>query len=471
MKTVLKGKSDPAWFVKEVLGVSLFPIQEKILRDFYRDRYISSAIPYKKMVLRAGMRSGKTALASVMGVYGLFDIITLDNPAEYYKLLRNQPIFITAVATSEKLASDGVFTNMCNIIEASEWFATWGDLKVTNDRITQLKKHVIAQVLSSWATTAVGRSNFMVIFDELDLFEETSGKRGAWEIYSRLRKSTDTFGRDGRVVAISSPKGANGIITQLWRTGQEEENTLALTYKTWEMNPNLSEDALKEEYKYDMATFWRDFACQPEIAGGIEFPEGVRLTQMENVLETLRVSPMPVIRVLSIDPAVRNDAFGMAVGRLDPNGGIIIDGVTKFVRREGDPYISPTEIRTFVEHVVEKLGVNYLVYDTWMFPELIEHVNIKYGIEGVKHIVGKEDYDRWRERQNNPENPVTVVHNDDLRREVEALAVTSVGAKPKVDHPFGGSKDIADSVANAIWFLSTHEIQSSKLDVVVFKVI
>lgn len=471
MKTVLKGKSDPAWFVEEVLGVPMFPKQKEILMDFYRDRYHPTLDPYKKLILRAGMRSGKTALASIMGVYGLFDVITLDNPAAYYKLLRNQPIFITAVATSEKLANDGVFTNMCNIIEGSEWFATWGDLKVTNDRVSHTKKHVIAQVLSSWATTAVGRSNFMVIFDELDLFEETSGKRGAWEIYSRLRKSTDTFGRDGRVVAISSPKGANGIITQLWRTGLEETNTLSLTYKTWEMNPNLSEEALKEEYKYDMSTFWRDFACQPEIAGGIQFPEGVKLTQMENVLKTMKVSPFPVVRVLAIDPAVKNDAFGMAVGRVDSNGGIVVDGVIKFVKREGDPYISPMEIRAFMEMAIEKLNISYLVYDTWMFPDLIEHVRIKYGIEGVKHIVGKEDYDRWREMQSNLENPVTVVYDDDLRRETDALMVISTGNRPRVDHPFGGSKDIADCVANVIWFLTNNIMHTQKLDVVVFKVI
>ena len=360
---------------------------------------------------------------------------------------------------------------MCNIIEGSEWFSTWGDLKVTNDRINQSKKHIIAQVLSSWATTAVGRSNYMVIFDELDLFEETSGKRGAWEIYSRLRKSTDTFGRDGRVVAISSPKGANGIITQLWRTGQEEPNTLSLTYKTWEINPNLTEAALKEEYKFDMGTFWRDFACQPEIAGGIEFPEGIRLTHMENVLETMKVSPFPVIRVMAIDPAVKNDGFGIAVGRVDNNGGFIVDGVKKFVKEEGDPYISPIEIRAFLEKAIEKLNVNHFVYDTWMFPDLVEHVKIKYGIEGIKHIVGKEDYDRWREMQNNPENPVTVVHNDDLRREAEALVVTDSGSKPRVDHPFGGSKDMADCVANVIWFLSTQNVQSQISDLVVFKVI
>jgi hypothetical protein len=471
MRTVIKGKADPGWFVSDILGVKLFPSQDKILRDFYRDRYYGEVEAYKKLILRAGMRSGKTALASVLGVYGLFDIITLDNPSEWYGLLRNQPIFITAVATSEKLANDGVFTNMCNIIEGSEWFNTWGDLNITNDRIAHRKKHVIAQVLSSWATTAVGRSNYMVIFDELDLFEETSGKRGAWEIYSRLRKSTDTFGRDGRVVAISSPKGANGIITQLWRIGLEEKNTLALTYKTWEMNPNLTEDELREEYKHDMATFWRDFACMPETAGGVEFPEGARLTRMENVLETLKPSSFPVIRAMAIDPAVKNDGFGIAVGRVDPSGGIIVDGVKKFMRREGDPYISPMEIRAFVDVAIQKLGVNYLIYDTWMFPDLIEHVKIKYGIDGVKHIVGKEDYDRWREMENNPENPVTVVYNDDLKRETDSLVITSAGSKPKVDHPFGGSKDVADCVANLIWFFTQHNVVDQMPDLVVFKVI
>jgi hypothetical protein len=80
----------------------------------------------------------------------------------------------------------------------------------------------------------------------------------------------------------------------------------------------------------------------------------------------------------------------------------------------------------------------------------------KYGIELVKHNVGKEDYDRWRDMQNNPNTPLTVVFDDDLKMEAEALVVTDT-ARPRVDHPSTGSKDMADTVANVIWFLNGME--------------
>jgi len=63
MRTVVKGNSDPAWFIKEVLGVQLFPMQEKLIRDFYINRYDSSQPQKTQLILEAGQRSGKTALA------------------------------------------------------------------------------------------------------------------------------------------------------------------------------------------------------------------------------------------------------------------------------------------------------------------------------------------------------------------------------------------------------------------------
>ena len=64
------------------------------MREFYRSRYDLTLDQYKKLILVAGMRSGKTALASVMGCYEYWDVLTMTNPKlyEYYKLLRNQEV-------------------------------------------------------------------------------------------------------------------------------------------------------------------------------------------------------------------------------------------------------------------------------------------------------------------------------------------------------------------------------------------
>lgn len=468
MRTVIKGKADPVWFIEEVLHQKLFPKQAEIIREFYKSRYDPTAEQYKTLIVLAGMRSGKTAMASMMAVYEFFDVITMEDPAAHYGLLKNQPIFITVVATSEKLAEDGVFTNMANYITNCEWLTKWFDIKITGGRIECPAKHVIAQVLGSWVTTAVGRSNRLVVFDEMDLFEDTAGKRGSWELWSRLGNSTATFGLDGHRLAISSPKSASGIMMTLFKQGKKAPNTLSYLLPTWEMNPNLTKQDLMDTHKYQMHAFWRDFACQPEMAGGMQFPEGIKLTPMINVLRSNIIPKEPASRVLAIDPAVKNDAFGIACGYRDRLGNIVVDGVHKFTKEEGDAYILPSDIEKFIYSCVPRLNINYLIYDVWMFPSIIEQMQVRYGIVGEKHIVRKEDYDRWRGLQENPTDiKLLIVDDEDLRFEAEALIVKSENTQlPKTDHTYGGTKDIADCVANVIWYLAGKEVMLEVPDMV-----
>lgn len=453
MRTVVKGNSDPAWFIKEVLGVQLFPMQEKLIRDFYINRYDSSQPQKTQLILEAGQRSGKTALASFIGLYEFFTLITLKDPPKHYGIIKGQPIFVTCVATSRELAEDGVFANMVNHIEDNEWFNQWFDLKIKETRIECEDKNSVIQVLGSWMTTAVGRTNKCAILDEVDYFEETSGKRGAWAIYEKLKNSTMTFGEDGHLVAISSPKTTSGIIRTLVNNESNNPRSLAVSIETWNMNPNITKESLMAEYKHNMSAFWRDFGCKPELAGSLQFPEGVKLVPMKNVLmdESYRDTE-PIIRVMAIDPAYKNDAFGIACGYRHPLGDIIIDGVTK-ITNQG--VIGPDDISNFIYRAIPRLNVNHFVFDTWMFPNIIEDVHTKFGIEPIKHIVGKEDYDRWRGLQESPNSyKLMVVENEDLRRECENLIVKS---GTKVDHPTNGSKDMADCVSNCIWFLENNQ--------------
>ena len=437
-----------------MLGVKLFPKQEWIIREFYRSRYDPKTFwkQYKQLILVAGMRSGKTALASIMGVYEFWDTITIQNPSEHYGLLKDQPIFISCVATSEKQALDGVFSNMVNMIENCEWLNTYFDLNIRSDRIECEEQHVIMQVLSSWANTAVGRSNRCVIFDELANFEDTQGKRGAWEIWSRLRKSTDTFKDDGHVIGISSPRSQTDIIMELYDQATREVNnshTLALKEPTWKMNPNFTEAALRAEYKWDMTAFFRDYACEPSLGSGVAFPEGVILNKdIINILKTDLKSTY--IHALSIDPASVNDAFGIASGYIEPTGELTVDGATRFKREKGVAYIIPKDVRDFCEEAIVRLNVDTFLFDTWMFLEMMDDFHSDYGVKLIRHTVVKKDYDTWRELQ--PGDQLDVVEDEILRMEVERLIVKGEGKAANVDHTPTNSKDVSDAVANLIWF-------------------
>ena len=475
MRTVIKARNDPVWFVNEILGITLFPKQEEILRDFYAYKYDPSLPQNKYLIIVAGMRSGKSLLASIVCAYEFFINITLDDPATHYGLVKGQPIFITTVSTSSTLASDGIFYNLSNYVEHVPFFKEWFDIKIKEERIECRDKNVICQVLGSWTTTMAGRTNAFICVDEVDLFEQaTHGKRSGWEVWATLRNSTATLGDYGHCMAISSPKFTNGVIMSLYKDMQKDSRAVCRLYETWVMNPKpeCTFEALKKEHRTSMHTFWRDFGCKPEIAGGMAFPEGVRLTHIPNVLKTFDRPTTVASRVMAIDPAVRNDAFGIACGYRDVVGNIIIDGVHKFEKMEGDPYIKPSEVEEFIFRQIPRLNVNAFVYDVWLFPNIIESIGNKFGLREeneccLKHIVSKEDYDRWRGLQDNPSDyTLSVVYDETLEREVNDLVIVSgESQKPRVDHQSSSSKDQADCVANCIWYLTTKQMIPMKPDI------
>ena len=465
MATATRGFNDPVWFVSTILKETvrkLFPFQEWWLREFYRNRYDPNLPQYKESDLACGMRGGKTALISMAMVYEYFCTFTLDSPSDHYGLLGKQPIFHTVVATTTDTAEDGIFYNVSNMIENSEWLQTWGDLAVRSDIIRNDKKDTHMRVMGSWATSAVGRSNRAIALDELDMFEDTSGKRGAEQMYSRLRKSTDTFGMDGHVFALSSPKKQDGMILTLYERNKNDPLVLALKKPTWEMNPapDLAEDYLRHIYRNNMAEFYRDYACEPGLAGSSQFPDGVELdTTAPNWLVNLPAeddwSRSDIYTVLSVDPAATKDRFGIATAHELTNGQTIVSGVIGLQKQYGQAYLRESVVIDFVKKVIPRLNVCHMLFDTWMYPGLLEYVEDHVGIPIEKHVVNSDTYDIWLDRQGSKR--VIVPFDELLEQECNKLIVTETKTGRKTDHPPKGSKDLADAVANAIWHFNRQD--------------
>ncbi len=441
LRIALKLWHDPAWFIENVVGVEMFPKQREIMTEFYTGGY-------RDLVLACGMRSGKSVLAAMFAVVEFAQLLTLPSPQEHFNLLRSQPIFISIVSTSETQALDSVFANARTMIEDTDYFSTY-NLRIRDLSVSDKSRNIALKTLSSWSTTAVGRSNKTVILDEVANFEKTSGRRGAWEVYTKLRKSTDTFKDAGHTIAISSPVDPNDIIMTLYR--RDSPKTLKYLLPTWQMNPNYTEAELRYEHRFDLAAFYRDYACQPNSSTGLMFPEPLHFVREPNVLHE-KQPRLSVPRVLAIDPALRNDAFGVACGYLHPSGRIIVDGVTRFTRQSDEPYISPSLIKDFIVSRLTTHNIAALVFDTWMFPELIEDLEA-HGLLCIKHIVRKQDYDRWKELD--ATGAVDVVYDETLKHETENLYIAS---ETKVEHPLHSSKDVSDCVANVIWYLATQTL-------------
>jgi len=424
--------------------------------------------------------SGKTALISTLMAYELFEVISWESPARHFGLMtgksgKGATIGVTCLATSTKQADYGVFANMRNMIEENDFFDQWFDLRFRDQFIESDKKNTIAQVLAPHAGRAAGFTNKCAIFDELDFFQESETLLDVQKVYDKVCNSTETFKREGKIIAISSLNTATGIMMREYRDAKLEQKrpnpvSLGFMFKTWEANPTLTEEDLRRSCGNNRIKFLRDFANQPEVGAGLQFPEGVITDPtIVNLLyldfENIKIIPETVYipHVIAIDPAWKNDSFGVACGY--KRGNIItIDGVRKFTKdSEAEAYIKPSDIRNFIVNVVKNVKTNAFVYDVFnQSPELIEFIENNLGIDTIEHIVKKEDYDRWRGMQEGTfETNLKLVHEEQLISECNELIVKQTpGGKTKVDHLHSSSKDSSDTVANCIWYLEDDDALS-----------
>ena len=490
MKSVIFARNDPVYFIEDLLGFPgpdehgnerhLFPVQEHIVKEFYKHKYNPEFDPYKKMVYISGQRSGKSALVSTLMAYELFEVISWENPARHFGLMtgksgKGATITLTCVATSRNQANLGVFTNMQNLIEGNEWFEQWFDLNCKNEMIYSESKDVVAQVIAPKASTAAGFTNKCVIFDELDFFQESETLIDVYSVYDKLSNSTETFKRNGKIIAISSLNTMSGIMMKEYNETLKESRkpkpfSIGFNYKTWEVNPNLTREYLLDSCGGNLSKFFKDFANQPEAAGGKQFEDGVRTNKnIRNVLyedfNDLNADILNHRRVISLDPAWKNDRFGIACGYHEHNN-IVVDGVRAFSNmgdkksKELKAYLRPSEVRAYIDSIIDPLNIDSFVCDVSnLAPELCEYLEFDVGLSKHEHITNKEDFDRWKELQEGIyHTQLDIVHDEELEEECNGLIIQQTrGGKTKVNHLHGKGKDLADAVANVIWYFQASE--------------
>ncbi len=165
-RTVLKSRKDPIWFMKEILGwKSIWPKQEEIIRAFYQNKYNQLLPELKELAWISGQRSGKSVVVGHIAGYEFHDLISLDNPSEYYKLMKHQPLAISCIAAGKDQAIDGIFNLMRTAFENSDWVNHHYDLTYHSDgRIDCYDQNCFAQVKAARADTAAGYTSKAVLF-------------------------------------------------------------------------------------------------------------------------------------------------------------------------------------------------------------------------------------------------------------------------------------------------------------------
>jgi len=366
-----------------------YPLQREMFVGFYNGGF-------KEFHAAGGMGSGKSTLGSLFIARDAFDVLVREDPARDYNLASHSLITLYAVAKSIDQAADTVFAEVCNRMQAP--FFQEFQPRIREYDIN-FRKHPDIEIAAGGAVSAgslMGRNVKCIIMDEITSWDETQSQRGAWQVYSRLRKSTNRFGFDGHVIVISMAWHINDIIMTLLKT--KDPRTYTRQFTTWEMNPTKPFDSpeMQAELNRDALTFWRDYGVQPHSSIESYYPDRtiVRMdSDRQNLLELARIGRFiksDHSYVLSADPSVTNDNFGLALLHAEGET-VICDGLLT-IRPQGAIEINPIEIRQLLLNLCRNYNIAYFVTDQWYYNEAIMDIK-NLGVGVLFKPLRKEEHD------------------------------------------------------------------------------
>lgn len=460
LSTEIRAYHNPEVFLEEILEIDwLWEWQKKGFLDFYNKNY-------KEMVAVTGMRAGKTTLSSCFAAYELYKLLVLGKPNKYYGMPTGQDIHIINVATSATQALDTVFSQVESRIENSDWFMRQEFKKKKGEyRFKTNDCDIVVRSEHSNSSSLAGKTAKCVILDELARFTEgTSGASDAEIIYDTLNRTTQTFGDEGKMITISSPMVKDDLLMQLLRTGRNDDDVLTIHKPTWEANPNITKESLKREFKRNPEGAQRDFGAEPPASKEPYFKERERIERVidesiptpEYEYHVPDLEPIEEPVFLAGDPALKNDAFGIAMAYINTQKNKVDEDGTEVSyievplahcfepRGYENAEIDAGRVVNYITNLIETHNVRMFITDIWNYPEALQKIKNR-GIPVEQNHVQKAEYDTLKEK----------IYTEMIRmpqsKATEELKKLELKGGKRVDHPKNGSKDVADAVANAVY--------------------
>jgi hypothetical protein len=481
MRKVLQARDDPVFFCEDeyFLGLTLWPLEKDIIRRFiwgvpkemkiedwmtakaeylknnnieeFQKTYVQE---YFDLVIEAGMNSGKTFLASCLGLQQAFELLTIDDPVHFYGAGAGTEFFILNVATSDEQAHDTVFAQEKGKIDNSPFFQ-WMKPRERYNEYNFEEKHVIVRCGGSNSSSLVGRAVKCALFDELARFQTTSGERGAYSVYNGLGRGTKKVPKlRAKRIAISSMLYEKDIIDSLYEMSKRVKTMLGYKYATWEMNPELTMEVLADEFEKDAATAWRDYGNQPardiqKYYGDTEIVEFNKDRSSpllsDNTFKDWFMGDAEYDYIMTGDPAIKFDSFGIALGHLNRDNVVVVDFIHKISPKLE---VDPAEVVYYIDVLKSRFNITKFIIDQWNYPETLKKIQEK-GIEIVFNTVGLKEHDKlkeaWKLKQ------IDCYDSPELFSE---LANLEIHQGKKIDHPRKGSKDEADALAQLVFALT-----------------
>lgn len=485
----------------------------------------------------AGMRGSKSVtVGGLIGTYQLVRFLSLQSPSKYFGLMANQMLHGTFTAITATQCYDTLWQAFKDRVDNSPWFRTYHEFLKTEaarlgkDALYDFKDSFLwyghKQLSFSYCgpdiRTIRGRTRMMSGIDECGWFDvkaEGSGGGGttirlnAEETHEALIKSLRTIRsaamklrQDGQLdppeainADVSSPSSINDFIMRSLRRSTQDQSICTFHYSTWEMNPRVPLESLRDEMRNPSA-FERDYAGVPPLGANqfIDAQSAVEKCQSEHqqtrlvtwepkqfvddfgdpttylqLRPTSRDKTRP--RLLAIDTGLMNNSFAVTMMSYDRDNRMpVVDVALECMPGRTESRAVPVNFPLMYEHVIEVLLKHYWVclvlYDRWNSIEAVQRIRKEHRVEAVQYSLKWPDFQAVRSRVLDSsiripkiELPIERIRKDDRPLEqivsnnpathlaLQILTVREGGRK--VIKPLNGTDDLFRCLCLGITFL------------------
>lgn len=427
---------------------------------------------YTEAVFCEGIGAGKSFKASIIITYMLYRVLCLKNPQAHFGLAKGSTICFINMSIRAEQSRKVVFGEIKARIDNSPWFIKhyMPDPDVRSE--LRFPKNVIVFPGNSKETFPLGFNIYGGVMDEAAWYTETDIHDVAEDMFNALHnRIKNRFGDKGLLVMISSPRYVDDFIEKKMREAETNKTIFARRRTLWESKPAshfcgtwIDFQTYKIPIEFETEAnrnpdvFKRDFMAIPALA--LE-PYLKQYELLEKSVDATMEIPTdehgkfkPWFRgkekswyYIHVDLSHRRDATGFAMAHSEGTN-VIVDLMLRIKAPVGGE-IFFSQIREMIFELDRRgFRIDGITFDGWQSIDSIQQLQQK-GFECSVLSVDKDTaaYDTLKEQIY--EGKFKCYRYEPFLEEMRRLEMVN---GTKIDHPpHGGSKDVADAVAGAVY--------------------
>lgn len=428
---------------------------------------------YTEAVLCQAVGSGKSFASSIIIVYMVYKLLCFKDPQKYFGLAKGSQICFINMSIRAEQSHKVVFGEIKARIDNSPWFRIHYPPDPTTRSELRFPKGVIIFPGNSKETFPLGYNILGGVMDEAAWYAETDTHDVAEEMFNALHnRIKNRFGDKGLLVMISSPRYVDDFIEKKMKEAENNKKIFTKRKSLWEAKPALYFSGewidfkgyripadFKTEAQRNPETFKRDYMAIPSLA--LE-PYFKQYDLIEKSVDDGLESPLDengkfkpwfkgqksIWYAVHVDLSLKRDATGLALVHEESEGVVVADLMMRIKAPPGGE-IKFSDIREIILELQSRgFYIANVTYDNWNSADSIQILQNK-GINCDVLSVDKDTraYDILKEKIY--ERKFKCYRYEPFLEEARRLELVN---GTKVDHPpRGGSKDVTDAVAGAVY--------------------